>query len=153
MSRIFLGVILGLILAGIGMFWWHGRAEVEAAAPPSAPVVSAKNSSDVLPLAAPSDMRGAAPPEATGLTREQQRFFRYDRNRDLRVTRNEMLSTRADGFRKLDADHNNLLTFEEWAVTTANRFRAADANGNNELTQAEFVATAPKPAKQPACQC
>ena len=152
MSRILLGAVLGLLLAGIGGFWWQGRAEIEAAAPPSM-AEAQKPSSSELPVADASGMRGAAPPEATELTREQQRFFRYDRNRDLKVTRNEMLSTRADGFRKLDTDGNNLLTFEEWAVTTSNRFRAADANGNNELTQAEFVATAPKQAERPACRC
>ena len=98
-------------------------------------------------------MLGPAPPEATELTREQQRFFRYDRNRDLRITRNEMLSTRADAFRKLDVDGNNLLTFEEWAVATSNRFKAADADGNGDLSQTEFATTAPKPQKKPACRC
>lgn len=152
MSRILLGVLLGLVLAGIGGFWWQGRAEIEAAAPPSVPPPQ-KPSSAELPTADVAGMRGPAPPEATELTREQQRFFRYDRNRDLRITRNEMLSTRADGFRKLDTDGNNLLTFEEWAVATSNRFKAADADGNGELTQMEFVSTAPKPAAKPACRC
>jgi hypothetical protein len=38
------------------------------------------------------------------LTREQQRFACYDRNPDGKITRNEMLSTRVDNFRKLDND-------------------------------------------------
>ena len=49
-------------------------------------------------------MIGPEPPEATELTREERRFFRYDRNRDRRITRTEMLSTRTDAFRKLDVD-------------------------------------------------
>ena len=98
-------------------------------------------------------MSGPEPPEATELTREQRRFFRYDRNRDLKITRNEMLSTRSDGFRSLDKDGNNLLTFEEWAVTTAERFEGADADGNSELTPAEFATTAPKREPKPACAC
>ena len=68
-------------------------------------------------------MEGPAPPEASELTREQQRFFRYDRDRDWRISRNEMLSTRSDAFRKLDVDGNNLLTFEEWAVATVEKVR------------------------------
>ncbi|QZP07056.1 hypothetical protein [Caenibius sp. WL] len=152
MSRIILGVFLGLAFAAIGLFWWQGRERIEAAAPPVA-ALPTSTGKDKLPLADASGMRGPAPPEATELTREQQRFFRYDRNRDLRITREEMLASRADGFRKLDVDGNNLLTFEEWAVTTSNRFKAADVNGDGELTQAEFAATAPKPAKKPACRC
>ncbi len=64
-----------------------------------------------------------------------------------------MLSTRADGFRKLDKDGNNLLTFEEWAVTTGDRFAKADADSDGELTLREFAATRPKPQKKPACNC
>lgn len=64
-----------------------------------------------------------------------------------------MLSTRTDGFRKLDKDGNNLLTFEEWAVTTADRFDNADADGNRELTPAEFAKTAPQPTARPRCNC
>jgi Ca2+-binding EF-hand superfamily protein len=99
-------------------------------------------------------MKGPAPPEVSELTREEQRFFRYDRNRDRLITRNEMLSARTDGFRALDVDGNNLLTFEEWAVTTVERFEGADENGDGRLTPREFAITAPKPVvKKPACKC
>jgi len=99
-------------------------------------------------------MTGPAPPEASELTREQNRFFRYDRNRDLKITRAEMLSTRTDAFRDLDADGNNLLTFEEWAVTTVERFEAMDANRDRELTAPEFATSAPRPARPtPARRC
>ncbi len=153
MNRLILGAFMALVLAGVGMFWWQGRAEVEQGAPP--PMAQpAKPSPDELPTADAGDLRGPTPPEATELTREEQRFFRYDRNRDRRITRNEMMSTRTDAFRKLDKDGNNLLDFEEWAVATAQRFDKADVNRDRELDLAEFTRTAPKPAKRkPACGC
>jgi hypothetical protein len=149
-NRIVLGAFIGLLLVGIGLFWLQGRAEVEQGAPP--PELQAAAPSG-LPSADVAGMRGPAPPEASDLTREQQRFFRYDRNRDQRITRDEMLSTRTDAFRKLDKDGNNLLTFEEWAVATADRFDSADANGDRELDAREFASTAPPPVARPRCNC
>ena len=155
MNKLVLGGVLMLVLVGIGLFWWQGRAEVEQAAPPPDPeaLASETPSSDVLPLADPGAQKGPAPPEASELTREQQRFFRYDRNRDWRITRSEMLSTRSDGFRSLDKDGNNLLTFEEWAVTTVEKFEGADANDDRELSPKEFETTKPKPVKKRTCAC
>jgi hypothetical protein len=152
MNRLVLGGVIALALVGIGVFWWQGRAQVERGAPP--PMAQpGRPDPEVLPLADARDLQGPAPPEATELTREQRRFFRYDRNRDLRITRNEMLSSRTDAFRKLDRDGNNLLDFEEWAVATAQRFDRADANRDRELNQAEFATTAQRPAAKPKCRC
>ena len=154
MRQTVLGVFLGLIFAGVGVFWWQGRAQVEELAPPPPEPEEAVAGPDQLPLADPGNLSGPAPPEASELTREERRFFRYDRNRDRVITRNEMLSTRSDAFRKLDVDGNNLLTFEEWAVTTVERFEGADADGNDKLSPAEFSTTAPKrSAAKPACKC
>lgn len=150
MNRIVLGAFGALVLVAIGLFWLQGRAEVEEGAPP--PTVEAARPSG-MPSADVAGLAGPAPPEASELNREQRRFFRYDRDRDLKITRNEMLSTRTDAFRDLDADGNNLLTFEEWAVTTAQRFDRADANRDRELTQKEFATTAPRPARTPSCNC
>ena len=150
MNRIVLGAFAALVLVAVGLFWLQGRAEIEEGAPP--PAVQPVRPSG-LPIADAAGLAGPAPPEATALTREEQRFFRYDRNRDLKITRSEMLSTRTDAFRDLDADGNNLLTFEEWAVTTAQRFEGADANGDRELTQKEFATTAPRPSSTPRCNC
>jgi hypothetical protein len=145
-----LGALLALVLVGIGLFWLQGRAQVEKGAPPPiAPTVAATG----LPSAPVGSLKGPALPTASELTREQQRFFRYDRNRDLKITRDEMLSTRVDEFRKLDADGNNLLTFEEWAVATSGRFGGADANHDGWLSQAEFATTAPKRKPKPKCAC
>ena len=150
-----LGAVLALMLAAVGMFWWQGRAQVEEAAPPPDPTPTAieKPAEPELPESDPGEMRGPSPPEATQLSREQRRFFRYDRNRDLAITRAEMLSSRTSAFRKLDKDGNNLLTFEEWAVSTATKFDGADANRDRKLTQAEFATTAPKRRAKPACRC
>ena len=154
MSRILLGLFLGLALASVGLYWWEGRAQVEEKAPPPPSPEHSGPSADELPITNPGDMQGPVPPEATELTREQRRFFRYDRNRDRVITRIEMLSTRSDGFRSLDKDGNNLLTFEEWAVTTAKRFEGADADGDGKLTPKEFATTASKPgAKKASCRC
>ena len=154
MRQAVLGVLGGLALAGIGVFWWQGRAAIEDnAPPPPAPEAPAPDPA-TLPQVDPGALQGPAPPEQTELSREELRFFRYDRNRDRLITRNEMLSTRSDAFRDLDADGNNLLTFEEWATATVDRFEGADADGNGRLTPREFATTAPKPAaKKPACKC
>ncbi len=154
MGRMVLGMFLGLVVASVGLYWWQGAAQVETKAPPP-PVVEAGPSPEDLPIVDPADMEGPKPPEASELTREEIRFFRYDRNRDRVISRNEMLSTRSDGFRDLDKDGNNLLTFEEWAVTTANRFDGADANGDGKLTPAEFATTTPKKSakRRPTCKC
>lgn len=153
MNRVILGAFGALLLVGLGLFWMQGRAQVEQGAPPPAP--EGPLAPEALPSADVGDLTGPEPPEASELTREQRRFFRYDRNRDLKITRSEMLSTRTDAFRQLDTDGNNLLTFEEWAVTTSNRFAAMDGNGDNELTQAEFATSAPAPRRtsRPACDC
>jgi len=150
--RTILGAAITLAIFGVGLFWWQGRAAVEQAAPPPEPVAEAP-ADDELPAADTAGLRGPDPPEATELTREQRRFYRYDRNRDGKISRNEMLSTRTDAFRKLDTDGNNLLTFEEWAVTTVDRFDGADANRDGVLTAEEFATTAPKRAARPACRC
>jgi hypothetical protein len=150
MNRVLLGAFAALVLLGIGLFWLQGRAEVERGAPP--PVAPAATP-EGLPSADIAGLEGPAPPEASELSREERRFFRYDRDRDRRVSRNEMLSTRTDAFRDLDVDGNNLLTFEEWAVTTAQRFDQADADRDGELTQKEFATTAPKPAARATCRC
>lgn len=151
-NRFLLGGLAALAMLGIGLFWLQGRAEVEEAAPP--PEVVATATLEDLPNADPGDLVGPAPPEATELTREQRRFGRYDRDRDGRISRVEMLSTRTDGFRKLDKDGNNLLTFEEWAVATVEKFEQADADRDQWLTAQEFARTAPPPARpKPKCVC
>ena len=159
MRQTVLGVFLGLFLSGVGLVWWQTDAQVEInAPPPPEPEEIIVLSPEELPQVDPGDLVGLAPPEASELTREERRFFRYDRNRDRRITRQEMLSTRSDAFRKLDADGNNLLTFEEWAVTTSDRFAGMDEDGDLELSPAEFAASAParrstSSPRRASCNC
>ncbi|WP_133365396.1 hypothetical protein [Qipengyuania sediminis] len=152
MNRMVTGALAALVMVAIGLFWWEGRAEVERGAPPPQPVVATPDATDI-PTADPAGLTGPPPPEATELTREQQRFGRYDRDRDGEISRNEMLSTRTEAFRRLDKDRNNLLTFEEWAVATVTRFEGADRDGNAVLNPAEFARTKPKRSARPACRC
>lgn len=154
-DRLLVGGLGALALAGVGFFWWQGRAEIEKAAPPpNAALLAQDKAKGEIPVSDPGDLRGPALPKVSELSREQKRFFRYDLNRDQKVSRTEMLSTRTAGFRKLDKDGNNLLTFEEWAVTTVEKFDGADKDRNRELSPAEFATTAPKKsaAKNP-CHC
>jgi hypothetical protein len=158
MNRLLLGALAALLLVSAGLFWWQGRAEVEDAAPPPELALEAQDGEgaddpDALPTADVSGLQGPAPPEASELSREEKRFFRYDRDRDRRITRNEMLATRTAAFRKLDKDGNNLLTFEEWAVSTVDKFDKADANGDLWLSQSEFATTRPKRNAKPKCRC
>jgi hypothetical protein len=155
MRRFILGGVTALVLLSVGLFWWQGRAEVEKAPPLPQPMASAPDPQE-MPSADPAGFEGPELPEATEQTREQRRFGRYDRDRDGRIRRNEMLSTRVDGFRKLDKDGNNLLTFEEWAVATVTKFDGADKNHDQWLSPEEFRSTAPPPAKakpRPKCSC
>ena len=153
MNRAILGAFVALVMVGVGLFWLQGRAEVEQGAPPPARVVPPPGDDGLLPQADVAGLQGPALPESTELTREEQRFFRYDTNRDRRITRTEMMSSRTDAFRDLDTDGNNLLTFEEWAVTTGERFAGMDADGNGWLGAAEFATSAPRPRATPACRC
>ncbi|WP_066556316.1 EF-hand domain-containing protein [Croceicoccus bisphenolivorans] len=154
MNRMLVGAFGALILVAIGLFWWQGRAiEAEGLPPPEAIASPERKEPEPLPTVEVADMQGPELPTAVKMSDEQRRFARYDINRDLIITRNEMLSTRVSAFRRLDKDGNNLLTFEEWAVTTVTKFEGADANGDGRLTPDEFRTTAPKrkPARRCAC--
>jgi len=152
MNRMLLGAFAALILVAVGVFWWQGRA-IETVGAPLPDASATTNEPEALPSADISDVKGPELPTAERMTNEQRRFARYDLNRDLIITRNEMLSTRVAAFRKLDKDGNNLLDFEEWAVATTSRFDGADANSDGRLTAAEFATTAPKPGPKPVNHC
>ena len=153
MNRIVLGAVFALLLTGAGLFWWQGRAATERGAPPPSLAVAETAGDEPLPFDHANGLRGATPPEADPLTREQKRFDRLDHDRDGRITANEMLAPRAAAFRQLDLDHNNLLSFQEWAVRTSNRFSGADGNRDGALSREEFTTTRPKPGKHPVCRC
>ena len=156
MNRMILGAVSALLLAGAGLFWWQGKASVNAAAPPPQQVSEAEETGlplEELPGEDGEGMQGATLPGMNTASREEKRFNRLDRNRDSLITRVEALQPRVAMFRKLDTDHNNLLSFEEWSVVSSNRFKNADADGNGSLTRPEFVTTKPKDVKKAKCGC
>ena len=153
-----LGALAALLLAAAGLFWWQGRAEVQRGAP--LPDLSAPQAPE-LPITLPSagaHGRGAALPRTvqSEQSKQDKRFNRYDKNKDGKLTRTEVLATRVKAFQKLDTNHDNLLSFEEWAVKTANRFSEMDANGDGTVTRAEFdafTAAQDKKKKARGCAC
>lgn len=158
MRQFWTGVFIALLLVGGGVFIWQLVANEpeplpEGRPPPVAGEAPLRDEALSLPGAMPDDAKGPPPPAVHQPSREERRFNRYDRDRDGRISRIEMLSSRTSGFRKLDKDGNNLLTFEEWAVTTAERFDEMDANGNRILTRAEFATSAPKRKPKAKCAC
>ncbi len=153
MRRFLAGAGGALLLVSAGLWFWQGQAQenpIPAAPPPAA-------LADTLPEAGQgAPAFGAAPPtppEAPKASREQQRFNRYDRNRDEIISRVEMMGSRTKAFKALDSDGNNLLSFEEWAAATGERFAKADGNRDKLLTRKEFAATRPKAATKPGCRC
>ena len=156
MNRMILGAVSALLLAGAGLFWWQGKASVNAAAPPPQQVSEAEATGlplEELPGEDGDGMQGAALPGMSAASREEKRFNRLDRNRDNLITRVEALQPRIAMFRKLDTDHNNLLSFEEWSVVSSNRFKQADGDGDGSLTRPEFATTKQKAAKKAKCGC
>ena len=127
-SRFLIGGVASALLLTGGLFMWKGytqiaEEEVLPDPPPSLPAIPVAGSG--------APKRGAAPPElpaAKDASREERRFNRYDRDRNNRISRIEMMATRTAAFRKLDKNGDNLLSFEEWAAATSDRFAKADAD-------------------------
>jgi hypothetical protein len=161
MNRIVLGAVVALLLASAGLFWWQGRAELAQGVPP--PDIAANPQANDAPIELPSANphgRGSRLPHApkSEASKAQQRFNRYDRNRDGKISRDEMLSTRVKAFQKLDTNHDNMLSFEEWAVKTSDRFKAIDQNHDGVITPAELQAydaanAARKLQRRLSCSC
>lgn len=146
------GLATALALTG-GLFLWQGLSQTEGTAelpapPPALPPIP-QAGADAPKFGTPPPVL----PEAKRASREEQRFNRYDRDRNERISRIEMLGTRSAAFRKLDKDGNNLLTFEEWAAATSDRFAGADADKSGDLTRVEFATTAPKRNPGATCRC
>lgn len=154
MRRFLAGAGGALLLVSTGLWFWQGQAAQENAIPAAPPPAALD---DALPEAGKNAPAfGTAPPippEAPKASREEQRFNRYDRNRDEIISRVEMMGSRTKAFKALDTDGNNLLSFEEWAAATGERFAKADGNRDKLLTRKEFAATRPKVAAKPGCRC
>jgi hypothetical protein len=152
-SRFLIGGVASALLLTGGVFIWKGYSQVaeDGVLPDPPPALPA------IPVAAANAPKhGPAPlalPAAKEASREERRFNRFDRDRNDKISRIELMSSRTAAFRKLDADGNNLLTFEEWAAATGQRFAGADGDKSGDLTRAEFATTAPKLALKGKCSC
>ena len=154
MKGLLVGAGATLLATSFGLWFWQSQASTEMAIPPPPPELPAELTLPVAGADAPKfGLAPPTPPAAPKASREEQRFNRYDRNRDELVSRLEMMSSRTKDFKKLDKDGNNLLSFEEWASATGDRFAKADGNRDKLLTRKEFSITRPKQAPKPACRC
>ena len=82
-------------------------------------------------------------PEATRKTRDEKRFGRADKDKDGKITEEELVAPRHKVFAKLDLDHNRQLAFNEWAAKAINKFEGADDDHLDTLTAAKYTDTAP----------
>ncbi len=148
MLRFLGGVMSTLLLVAAGFFLWNSQAQNEDPVPPvpqSAGTAAAPG--------APFGLKPAAPPAASEKTKEQKRFGRADKDKDGRITREEMLAPRRKAFAKLDRDSSGSLSFEEWAVKTVEKFAEADRNRDGALAPVEYAATKPKQSPRKKCAC
>lgn len=154
MRRFLAGGVGALLLVSGGLWLWQGQASQENEIPAAPPPAALAEGLPVAGAGAPAfGSAPPTPPEAPKASREEQRFNRYDRNRDELISRLEMMGSRTKAFKSLDKDGNNLLTFEEWAIATGERFAGADGNRDKLLTRKEFTATRPKQSAKPGCRC
>ncbi len=147
MLRFLSGAGAALLLILAGFFAWKGIAQREADAIPPPPAPVEANDEDAAP---------PMPPAADARTKEQRRFDRADRDKNGRITIDELYEPRRKAFARLDTNGDGRLSFEEWAVRTREKFRGADANRDGNLTRAEYATTAPRPRarpKQQDCAC
>jgi len=141
----FLAGALACFLMMTGAFlFWQSRAQEGPKLPEAPPARAAPSLIAQQPLEAP---------EAPAKSREEKRFDRADKNKDGRISRDELLQPRRKPFAKLDKNGDGRLSFEEWAVTTIDKFNGADKDRSGILTRAEFATTAPKPPKKKSCAC
>lgn len=144
MWRFLAGALASILMMTGAFLLWQSRAEEAQQLPPTPP---ASGKPSMLAQKPPSA------PEASPKSREDKRFDRADKDKDGRITKEELLAPRRKPFAKLDANGDGRLSFEEWAVKTADKFRGVDKDRNGALTRAEYAATAPPPPKRKSCSC
>jgi hypothetical protein len=152
LNRLIAGGGITILLAAGAVLFWQGHAESRPELP-SAPSARYDNpgSGRLFAMNAVPELPGT--PEASVKTREQKRFSRADKNKDGKITAEELLTPRHKAFAKLDADHNGTLSFDEWAAKTINKFEGADDDHSGWLTAAEYAETAPKARVHTRCSC
>lgn len=145
MVRIAIGVLSVLLLLAGAFLLVRNRAEAERPIPPAPQPVAEET-------AAGSDGVGR-PPQASEKSKEEKRFGRADKDKDGRVTLDELFQPRRKAFAKLDTNGDGRLSFEEWATSTSEKFAKADADRSGWLTPREYETTKAKPAKPKKCAC
>ena len=100
MNRVVLGALVALMLAGVGLFWLQGRAEVERGAPPPAPTVAP-------PTGLPS----------ADVSSRTDSFRRLDVDGNNLLTFEEWAVATSGRFAGADADGNGELSPAEFATT------------------------------------
>jgi hypothetical protein len=143
MSRIMAGGAVTLLLTTGAFLFWQGHAATRSGLPDAPRSVAAATASGAKFAMLSPEL--PALPEATSKTREEKRFSRADKDKDGKITEEELLAPRRKAFAKLDADHNGMLSFAEWAAKTVNKFEGADEDKDGALTASEYAETAPKP--------
>ncbi|MDP9163394.1 MAG: histidine kinase [Pseudomonadota bacterium] len=143
MSRIMAGGAVTLLLTTGAFLFWQGHAATRSGLPDAPRSVAAATASGAKFAMLSPEL--PALPEATSKTREEKRFSRGDKDKDGKITEEELLAPRRKAFAKLDVDHNGMLSFTEWAAKTINKFDGADEDKDGALTAAEYAETAPKP--------
>jgi hypothetical protein len=146
MLRYVAGGISALLLIAAGFFMLNGRADGEDPIPPAPE-----------PAALMSPLGGAKavprPPAASERGKEEKRFARADKDRNGRITLDELYLPRRKAFARLDKDGDGRLGFEEWAAGTAAKFAKADADRSGWLGAREYESTKPKAKAKPKCRC
>jgi hypothetical protein len=151
MLRFAAGAASALMLIVAGFFIWKGQAEAESPVPPAPKALLATQDQTEAPL---RSARGLPPPpQATEKSKEEKRFARADKDKDGRITLEELYQPRRKAFAKLDANGDNRLSFEEWAASTAQKLQKADADRSGWLSPREYEATKPKQKAKPKCRC
>lgn len=153
MNRLVAGGGITILLAAGAVLFWQGHADgrPELPAAPAARAATMPANARLFAMSSTPELPGA--PEASLKTREQKRFSRADKDKDGKITAEELLTPRHKAFAKLDTDHNGALSFNEWAAKTINKFQGADEDHSGWLTAAEYAETAPKPRAHTRCSC
>lgn len=144
MWRFLAGALASILMMTGAFLLWQSRAEQGPQLPEAPPPAATPSIIASKPLEAP---------EAPAKSREEKRFDRADKDKNGRITRDELLQPRRKSYAKLDTNGDGRLSFEEWAHTTIDKFDGADKDRNGKLTRAEYATTAPKPAKKKTCAC
>ena len=148
-----LAAVCALLLTGAELCWWQARAATEHSAPPPSLAAGGPASEEPLSFDHAGGLRGAAPPEADPVTREQKRFDPLDCNREGRIAANEMLAPSRGGLPQARCRSQQSAVIPGLAVRTIKQFSGADANHDGALTRKEFATTKRNSGEHLACRC